>query len=263
MLESRPSINLKTFPFTNSSVLEVSNSPNMGYRYRKCLLIIIFTILFSYQLASATRPLHGRHEFKNQTSLFPSLMAGVVPPSDSSPCSHIPDTATCVDQVNDVVPFAHPPPPTQYTDASTIDSAAASVAAVTEKQHPSYLPPIEPLNGEEPFPGTQPPTPFGQPTLGEKPSPENKPANGTVNLLHGEKSAPEHQPPAKGKKPPHYGHNPSHPPAEGAQDSPTLKVKPPSIPMKKSPTPIQKPTLKPPFPTQTPPQKLPSPTRPN
>ncbi|KAL6344229.1 hypothetical protein AAG906_035454 [Vitis piasezkii] len=100
-----------------------------------------------------------------------------------------------------------------------------------EKPPPEHKPtPFEkPPKGEKPLPEHKPPTPVGKPPKGEKPLPENKPPT------------PVGKPP-KGEKPPHYGHNPGHPPAENAEDSykPPWKIKPPSTPAKKQPTPGKK-----------------------
>ena len=98
---------------------------------------IIFTIFLSsntLQLASATRPLHGEHSFKNQALLLQSLQAGPVTPSGSSPCSHIPGTGICVSEMNYGRPLVHPPPP---FPGNIIDSAADSMANEANKQDPS------------------------------------------------------------------------------------------------------------------------------
>uniref|UniRef100_F6HE20 Uncharacterized protein n=1 Tax=Vitis vinifera TaxID=29760 RepID=F6HE20_VITVI len=99
-------------------------------------IAFIFTILFSsntLQLVSATRPLQGENGFENQAVLLQSKQAGPVPPSGSSPCSYIPGTGVCVNEMNYAGPFVHPPPP---YPGSAIDSAAASIAGETNKQDP-------------------------------------------------------------------------------------------------------------------------------
>ncbi|KAJ9700588.1 hypothetical protein PVL29_006071 [Vitis rotundifolia] len=65
--------------------------------------------------------------------LLQSKQAGPVPPSGSSPCSHIPGTGICVNEMNYAGPFVHPPPP---YPGSAINSAAASIAGETNKQDP-------------------------------------------------------------------------------------------------------------------------------
>ena len=108
--------------------------------YRRTLFIaiaFISTILFSsntLQLVSAKRPLRGEDGIKNKALLIQSLQAGPVPPSGSSPCSHIPGTGICINEKNYAGPFVHPPP--SYPGA-VIDSAAASMAAGETKKQDS------------------------------------------------------------------------------------------------------------------------------
>ncbi|KAL6344210.1 hypothetical protein AAG906_035435 [Vitis piasezkii] len=108
--------------------------------------------------------------------------------------------------------------------------------------------PTKPPKGEKPLPEHKPPTPIGKPPKGETPLPEYKPPT------------PVGKPP-KGEKPPHYGHNPGHPPVESKEDSykPPHKIEPPSAPMKKPEAPGKKPST----PPHKPPHKPPSPSHPN
>lgn len=68
----------------------------MEFHIIRSLLTFLFalTILFSYgtlvQFCAATRPLHGDQLFKKYVPEFELLQRGPVPPSDGSPCSHIP-----------------------------------------------------------------------------------------------------------------------------------------------------------------------------
>lgn len=90
-----------------------------------------FTIFFSsstLHFASATRPLHGGHRFKNQALHLESLQSGPVPPSDSSACSHIPGSGVCINGMNYAGTVVRPLPPATILD---------SVASETKKKDPS------------------------------------------------------------------------------------------------------------------------------
>ncbi|KAJ9182228.1 hypothetical protein P3X46_006248 [Hevea brasiliensis] len=98
------------------------------------ILFTLFAILFTIstlQVGVAKRPLHGEQWLKKHFLHIESLQKGPVPPSASSPCTHIPGGSGHCPTVNGM-DFAgrhanrSPPPPAPPSFSSSILMAANS-----------------------------------------------------------------------------------------------------------------------------------------